>query len=611
MLNYDLLVTDKTDTINGFDQAQEDGISKRLKNRKALMEIADEYSKRGVALDDEAWAKETRGILGPAAFLSTTTPSADALAAMRTSQNAAADEQKEKLRREQFNADIKESNDMATYAGELMSGGDDPVEAYDKLIQRFGAERASKIKDKLGTIKGKAEFNGMREGMEIGKAMIESEAEEYIKANPFLTEAQKGGIRKASQSNTSSMTSEVMKMAESIGMSGGYTGNEIDSTSFRDMIKTKFPQATPEMIDELQKKAITTAERAAQQFVNITNNTQKKFASETIARQDGEMFLKAIGQEQDEKKTRAARAAEYARGGDEAIKAQASLIERVNGNKKTGAAPLVSDPAQRGLMNEYLTTHHVTDFEGLRAAVESGDSKKIKAVVAGFEPMPIYQERVRTAGMIANMQFPNVSALYQRGASLGGSDEEVKKLGKQYQNNLTINNTSEYEDYSEPEFDSMGNVVGSVVKQRVSRGDKSEQANAARDTAEKTRLTTVDSAVMTIKGLREAAMINESIDANPDEVAAEEMKLAQRIARNFTIGAGLQEGTPGFTAASDAMMRDILQKAGVSTGLVRAKTAADKIEEYRKNTAANLSLRQPGMGPAATTPASGGYTPRF
>lgn len=613
MINFDLPTLDETNFQTGAREQEDANVGRRLRNRKALMEVADGFAAQGKEMSMEDWATASKDILGPAAFLSTTTPSRDAIGVMMKEQSAKAAQTAELRRRDQFNADIKESQDMASFAAEMYLQGDDDISVYTKGVERFGKDRFDKIKDKLGNLKMKAGFDGLRTGMEVGRTMMTDDAERYLQENQFLPKATQDGIRKSAQANQAQAEAAIMQLADQIGASGGYEGNVLEQENLRDTIKARYPNMSAEAVDAVHKKAVQAAEAARQRMVAGTDYKLGAEARKYAQQIDPQLFSSALQADEAERQRRAREAQTFAQSSMSPLQEQQAQLGNIYGDKKAGKPAMFKDASKAAEMANYAGTYRIPagDFDTLRAAIEDGDKKKVRELVAGLEPMAVFRARVETGAKLATAPFDNATSFYAVGETLGQADEEITTIGKKYASNMDVYSKNAKLATTKPkanQYQSSGSgaiagISGAVagfadgVNSFFGNEPVADVAMSSKNAAETLRKGLVDHTVSRIASLREAATINGSFSASAEQIREQEMQIARGVARRFVEGTGLKPGSEGFRLAIEQLATEISQKAGAPQPVNRKATVADRIEQYRSQLSGNLMLERPGMAP--------------
>jgi hypothetical protein len=611
----DLVVPLEAYQQNAFDKRSEDIQSTRLKNRDALMKIYDEAASRGVSLSMEDMAQQAQQILGPTSWLYSTAPSVDVMNQMNASQNALANQTKEKIRREQFSTDIKESKDMEGFVSELAMTGKTADEIHANGFEQFG-DRFTKIAPNVTRIMDKASFQAMNEGAATAKnfGLMTDDAEDFIEQNKsHLSESMINGIRKTAQSNQSMAEDKIMQAARGLADKGGWANTADDAQNIRNLITSAYPSMKPETTEKIYQKAMDAAKVSAGTKAQADGNARMMKASEFAAQQAGQMELNAISLEQRELEGRDARAAAYRNQAKDAVdnsKLQLALIDGVDptSRKPTGKA-LITDPTERSQAAAIVQSYRVDNAEELVNVIKTGDQKRIRQYIAGLQPMAVYIDRVNQSASLTTAPMTSYAEFLGRASGMGATDSAIMGMGKQYKEDIdtllksNANSTAlvekvEQSDGIEASAYALSTpMFGSRPKAAVTSGTENEMAMATTKAAE-TRINGMMSVGSSqIKAFREMASINQSFSAAPEQMLEQERLMALKMAKSFLSGAGYTPDSKAYGESAEAMADQILRGAGDPMHITRRVTAADRINDYNKRVAAGQ-----GVIPAAMVP---------
>jgi hypothetical protein len=621
------------DAVQGIDEREKRAVENkntRLANRKALMEIAQSMSDQGQTMGMEDFAKATSDLLGPAAFLSSTAPSQDMLSQLMKQQNAAAAQKAEMIRRDQFRADAEESKTMEDFASGLLVGGADDVSTYEQLVQRFGADRVEKIKNKLPTIKNKALFEAENQGKLFGKDMLVDEATEYVKGKDFLPEPTRQAIIKTATANSAAAEKAVLASAEQMGMSGGFTDSANDSSALRNLITTSYPGMGIDAVEQLHNKALQIARAASERKVVSTDYDLGSKARATSMAADSQLYQSVIGLEEKDRQAREQSRQQFSATNSSPLQEQASQLALVVGDPKKKQAPLFGkDDAKTGTMTSIVQGYVVPParFEELRKAVDDGDSKKIREITATFDTTSAFRSRVEDMGRLTSMQFTGAKEFYTSLPSDRETLEAFRKRGREFSDNMQVFNSGgvvktgpRYAGGNPRAAVSSGGATGNPRTDAYNRSSQSTTTSgydsptrmASRAAADTLKSGIVQNISSRIIAMREAANINGSFSASPEEIAANERAIVSSFAGQFLEGTGLSRTSPAYKAAVDEMAAAVSENVGPATGVTRRKTAADMLQDYRNSTANNLMLSPNGRAPyGSIQPSVRSGTPPF
>lgn len=581
MITANLSGNDNLDFQSGFEEGEEKRLGKRLRNRKALMEIANSAADQGKVLGVDEWASQVNELLGPSAFLSTTAPSQDALNVMLAEQNKRAATVAEKKRREQFASDQQEKSAILADVHDQYLAGKTPAETLQYAQERYGQELLGRLNLNFDQEQQKALFKATTEAKEQGAKLFSTveEASDFVKQNDWLPQVKKDSLLAGAQLAQTQNESLVMKEALNRGGTMGWIDNEVERESMRNTIRTLLPKASKEYEEQLLNKALSAARSANQNIVTSNQtkwNDEVRRAEAVAAPQNDRVMLEM------EEKDKAFRQ----QTSSSLSKAFASVIDRQTAEAETYVSkgkPVKGvgvDPEKAMVISNGLRTHVFESTADFIAAVKSGDKDKIRAVMAAATPIEQHLAKADALGRLITGSFNTVgdavAALQQSG--LGISKESAAKLGREIKLQRAIaadaaKSENKPKSYSGWGGGMDGDPFGLAPQGNTFDSSKSKIAQAAALNASDMETKFIKQSAGDIKGMREALRQNGRVGATPEDLQQYEFGIAMDRARALLSGMGVNDKD-----AEISMARRILAEAGPSISLTRQPSAAERLQ---------------------------------
>jgi hypothetical protein len=575
---------------DAFDKRGEELKGRRLANRQALMTIGDQYASNGVSLTVDDWARESQNLLGAGSWLTSTTPSQDAMANMLKQQNEKAKQVQEERRRSQFMADAQERKQMEQDALGYFVNGDDPVTTYEKLREQYG-DNAKKVQPHLSTLANKAQMQAMLEGKQYAEMSINdiSEFDKFKEAHPGLSKFHLDGAKKYAESVTNQRNAKIADIASQHGASGGFMANETDRETFRKKIKTLYPGVSDDVLRQNVDDAMAIAAGADQQ-VKKAKQDQEVAAGRLSDRQNYATNMtnlaKLDNEERDRKLKLSKMKVQEFEGG---IASQGELAKQIADPK--GAFKDLGPEAKQTLFADFKD-RMFADPEAYIAAVKSGKKDDIARIRGASQPISLYRANAEKLSNIITGadNFTNIGEAVNSLASLGASVADLTNLGREVARNNAIaaSGAGKSPATNRAEVERNMNARGGRDYQYAEglRGQPSQDTSNA-DTAATAKLNSsmlldgfVKNTAQYLKEVREAITANGKFAASPEEMKKIEFDLVMSRATAVAQGMGLPPEQISNTAAQ--LMSKVMSIAGSPMQINKYDSPADVLRNEMK-----------------------------
>ena len=522
---------------------------------------------------------------------------------------------------------VLESKTISEDAKGLLLSGMSEVEVDAELRSRYGEDRTKKLRPQLGRIFGQAQHEAMGNGIKMGESRFqdEDEAKAYVAANPWMAKAEAEGVVTGAANRWSKTEREIMAEASKMGSTGGWTGTANDTLMAQNYLSTVAPGLPPEKVAALTKRFVEVASSSAQQSerasdYKMTQEARAYDAKNYPAVQEKALQLEATDQANRDKDA-AARRQMYVAPWQQQQELVKALSNPKHPQAKFGAVPL-------------LQSHYFQDTSALMAALdpENGDPKEVARLKARAIPIDQYLAKADAlASVVSGAQtYGGVSGLYTRMAQFGADEATIMGAGKEVRvlKDLQASgvpsqavastqdrfaNTTELDRARERSGQSLANPFGTPGAPRSVMSVEGQEA-AGKQTAyqvaeSKVRSDFVADSAEYLKEVRQAVVTNGRVAATPEQIKAEELKVATRRATAFVKGMGLT-GAVAQSAVQE-FTTQIMQSVGDAEGLSVRPGFGDMFRQANERILNQRGLPE-GTGrtpPGALRPQNSAYPP--
>jgi hypothetical protein len=562
--------------IQGMDQQEKSNRTDRLANLEAFRKFGADAAAEGNVLSTEQWASMSQNILGRDSWLSSTSPSADAIGMLQQNQAKSAQQTAEVRRREQFKADDAEEKSAFEAAQAHFAGGlDDPVKVLDQLNLRYSPEVIAKLKPKLERARQLAMYSSEKEGLEYGKKFNSvAEAEEFVKANQHLSKYTAEGMVSSARANEEALVAKVTAAAATQGTTG-WRGDEDDTAGMMAIIDTAMPRASAEAKYTMLKSALKTAQASHLNKVASEHESDARTIRTNNANNATASTLTVMKMESEDAAKRQADAKRYSDIALQTREGQKLVIDKLPKKLKPDHALEVSTA---------FATYAFKDPLAYAMAVQDGDEKTKTELLRAATPMSVLSARADAIGRLVTGNFRSAgeaAEMFQQSA-LGVSEASAISAGKIIQVQSDISNS----------------------------GKSAEVTQTAKRTALVSRQGFITDAAADIKGFRDAVQSNTHIGAEAGDMQQHEFGIAMQRAR------WLSAGMRGATKQSEVeLAQEIMRQAGPSSSYTRTPYPAERFQTELEHQRGVAGLDQrtgwlPGAGvPSPRAKPTGGWAP--
>lgn len=596
--------------MQGFDGALEKNAARRAENRKNLIELSNMMADQGVAMGIDDMAAQARSLLGAGDFLNSTALSSDMVEAIRRTQNQRAALVTEQRRRDQFNADLNESNAIEAEVQKQAESGKSEGEIAAWLMQSYG-ERGQRVIPRLGALMNRATISGQQSGFNLGANLhSEEEAQSYIKANPSLTPSMREGVLQRARQNVTESEKHVWTIGREFGGTGGFVGDEKDRASIDAMIPGYItnPARRAQLVEKAMKIAISTAQnKLAAEQAAVINKVQTAWGVNAPAEAAG---MAAAQQADQDRRGRTAQ--EQEKGMLSVLSAQDSARDLLVKDKKTP-----EDVKQR--VAAILSERVVGDIDGLVQAVQRKDSAAVDRILARSPSRSSFVERARRVSSFVNNgdKFPSADAAMADIQDIVVDQREIGAAGSAYRKYLdsagaAANAPVKYEKREViVTYPINGRVNGTRKEIRevpVGPANMTEQQAVSAKTASDIWAGFVKDASEMLIASQRVLQATGRFDTTPEQAQQAVYDLAIKQATVFVASAGLSGNAA--RAEVERLVAAIMTNVGVLTGTRRVPTAVENYEENMKRMRSQGGVLSPSnVVPGAVQPSPRLNTP--
>ena len=575
----------------GADKQDKENTSRRLANRDALLKMSEEAAAQGQSLTIEDLMRQSSATMGFNDFLRSTSPSVDMMQGIVQNQNAKAAQVAEERRRTQFQADANEGKTLTEEAKGLFLAGRSAVDVDAELRSKYGEDRVSKLRPQLDRIGGMAQHEAMKSGMEVGKTRFQNEfeAKEYVANNSWLPKPEAEGILIGARNNQSAVEKSIMDNAYKLGSTGGWRGTADDALLAQSTIDTMAGSLPAEQKAALAKRFLETAGSAARQFESASDFKFTQNAREAQAKAEPELQFKALQLDAQDQERREKDAKLAKQGYLTAIQMQQEQAKALD-NPKHPMSKEGKVEASAGLRSYYFK-----DPSAYLAAVEKGDAKEVARIKSQAIPIADYLAKADLISEVVSgaHKSPNISALYSRMSEFGADSKLITELGREIQSKQKLQAiapgiTQAAPSVSAPAVDNdpskpyigypgVQRSVNRPTGQQTEEVKGSEIRRAAAATEAVLRRDFIADSAEYLKEVRQAISSNGRVSATPEQIQAEERKVATTRAIALVKGMGLTG--PAAEATVNDFIAQILTAAGSATPIEQRQGYGDMFRQ--------------------------------
>lgn len=579
----------------GMEVEQDRSRSRRLDNVKALRELSDMAAKSGQSLGVDDWAEQARSVLGNGEFLRSTAPSAQMLEAMRARQNEDAAKVREEQRRSQFISDRTEEKAIEEIVAKETMAGRTEAEVFQNISEQF-PDRAKSLASRLPAIMNRAKLDARANVSKVyGDTFNDVDgAKSFIDQNPGLTKFESDAIMEFATRKQAQTDQLAFTAGEKIGSSLSFDPAAEGST------RAYIEQALPADIigprrAQLVERGMTAAREAYRASLTGKQNSMALDRQAADANGALERERTFMTMEEEERKRRQTAASDFVAQYNSQYQSQLQYASKLDPKKKPYA------PQLQAVVANFI----VDDLDGLVAAFEAGDARKVEAIKAGAQPRAEYENRVRQLSSIIT------------GAKNFSTPQEARRAVDQ----IILGNASPLAQ-SGAIYVSSINAVDSAAKQKASprasfgssqrsvspnAGVNMEMLQTRRAEAQRQEMGFVEQSVGLIRDARQVLSDNGTVSMTPEEVAQADTTLVNQLIGRFLSKSG---ATPEQTSQITQRLRSlVMQQAGEPLPIVRRPTSAEQLRGSQNTIMQNRQLVPDNGWLPAPAPTRGAAAP--